>query len=224
MPERNASPKISQPAVRRFPLYYRTLLEAQGRGVPSISSHELAERTGVTGVQVRKDLSLIGTLGKRGLGYQTSALLKELGRILGLDRRWPVVLVGVGSLGTALLNNVRFRRKGFPIVAAFEIDPAKVGVPVGGIPVYHFDLLPHVVRQQEARIGIIACSADAAQSVCSRMVESGLKAILNYAPVNLEVPPDVTVRYEDILVELETLSFTLSQGIELSEDVDRPVG
>jgi redox-sensing transcriptional repressor len=224
MTERSATSKISQPAVRRFSLYYRTLLEAQGRGLSSVSSQELAEQTGVTGVQVRKDLSLIGTLGKRGLGYPIPALMKELGRILGLDRRWPVVLVGVGSLGTALLNNVRFRRKGFPIVAAFDIDPLKIGVPTGGTPVYHIDMLPHIIRQQAARIGIIACSVDAAQSVCDRMVEAGLKAILTYAPVNLEVPPGVTVRYEDILVELETLSFILRRGTELSEDVDRPVG
>jgi redox-sensing transcriptional repressor len=224
MPDRGEPLKVSQPAVRRFSLYYRTLLEAQGAGAASISSRELAERTGVTGVQVRKDLSLIGTLGKRGLGYPIPALMRELGLILGLDRRWPVVLVGVGSLGTALLNNVRFRRKGFPIVAAFDIDAAKIGVPIGGTPVYHLDLLPHVVRQQKARIGILVCSTEAAQLVCDRMVEAGLQAILTYAPVNLEVPSGVAVRQVDTLVELETLSFALRQGMELSEDVDRPVG
>ncbi len=224
MPDRDGTPKVSQPAVRRFSLYYRTLIEAQAAGATSISSRELAERIGVTGVQVRKDLSLIGSLGKRGLGYPIPALMRELGRILGLDRRWPVILVGVGSLGTALLNNVRFRRKGFPIVAAFDIDAAKIGLPVGSTPVYHLDLLPHIVRHQQARIGIIASSADSAQLVCDRMVEAGLRAILTFAPVNLDVPPGVTVRQVDTLVELETLSFVLRQDVELSDDVDRPVG
>jgi redox-sensing transcriptional repressor len=222
MPDRTGNPRISQPAVRRYSHYYRTLLEARGRGDVSVSSRELAERTGVTSVQVRKDLSMIGTFGKRGLGYPVDGLLYELAQVLGLDSRWPMVLAGVGHLGTALLNSARFRRKGFPIVAAFDVDEERIGTMVGGLHVQHIDLLPHVIRQLDARIGIIACSPHAAQEVCDQMVKAGLRALLTFMPVNLEVPAGVRVRHHDILVELEALSFGLRQEEELSEDVDNP--
>ncbi len=203
---------ISESLVKRLSRYHRTLESVAGLGVTYIASRELAEYNWVTSAQVRKDLSSFGNFGKRGMGYPVEGLKQELEQILGLDRRWSVVLVGVGNIGRALLAFGEFRHRGFDIVACFDIDPKKIGHGLRGIPIHHFDDLPDLVKQHGAEIGIIAVPTVSAQEVCNRLLDAGIRAILNFAPVRLEVPDGVTVRYEDMSIELETLSFALTSG------------
>ncbi len=208
---RRVGPRISDSTVRRLSKYYRTLMSAAARQRENISSRELAEQNGVTSAQVRKDLSACGNFGRRGLGYPVEHLRDALARVLGLDRHWAVVLVGVGNIGTALLRYPEFRRQGFHIVAAFDVDQRKTGIDREGVPILDIGELDAEVRRREAKIGIVAVPADQAQTVCDQMVTAGLRAILNFAPVTLDVPAHVTVRNEDMAVELESLSHVLSR-------------
>lgn len=204
--------RISGSSVRRLSRYYRTLARVQKQGISHISSRELAERNGVTSAQVRKDLSTFGTFGKRGLGYPVDSLKDAIAGILGLDRQWPVILVGVGNIGQALLRYGQFRRQGFHIVAGFDVAPDKIGTSIDGVPIYRMERLPDLVAEEEVEIGILSVPAPDAQEVCERMVEAGIRAILNFAPITLETPEGVTVRYEDMAIELETLSYALTRG------------
>lgn len=204
--------RISGSSVRRLSRYYRTLARVQKQGISHISSQELAERNGVTSAQVRKDLSTFGTFGKRGLGYPVDSLKDAIAGILGLDRQWPVILVGVGNIGQALLRYGQFRRQGFHIVAGFDVAPDKIGTSIDGVPIYRMERLPDLVAEEEVEIGILSVPAPDAQEVCERMVEAGIRAILNFAPITLETPEEVTVRYEDMAIELETLSYALTRG------------
>lgn len=208
----SAAARISDSSVRRLSRYYRTLQAAAASDQAHISSRELAEQNGVTSAQVRKDLSTFGNFGRRGLGYPVEHLRVELARILGLDRRWNVVLAGVGNIGTALLRYPEFRRQGFHIVAAFDVDHRKTGTVREGVPVFEMARLRQEVRRLNAQIGIVAVPADQAQRVCDQMIEAGVRAILNFAPVTLDVPEGATVRNEDMAVELETLSHHLSRS------------
>jgi len=204
--------RISGSSVRRLSRYYRTLDRVQKQGMSHISSQELAERNGVTSAQVRKDLSTFGTFGKRGLGYPVDSLKDAIAGILGLDRQWPVILVGVGNIGQALLRYGQFRRQGFHIVAGFDVAPDKIGTSIDGVPIYRMERLPDLVAEKEVEIGILSVPAPDAQAVCERMGEAGILAILNCAPITLETPEGVTVRYEDMSIELETLSYALTRG------------
>lgn len=208
--ERGAT-RTSESSVRRLSKYYRTVVAAQKRGVTHLSSRELAEQNGVTSAQVRKDLSSFGNFGKRGLGYPVGGLREAIAGIMGLDRRWPVVLVGVGNIGSALLKYAEFRRQGFHIVAAFDVARARVGTTVNRVPVHHLDELPRVAAQEGAEIGILSVPAPHAQEVCDAMIDAGIHAILNFAPITLETPAHVMVRYEDMAIELETLSYELTR-------------
>jgi redox-sensing transcriptional repressor len=210
--------RISGSSVQRLSRYYRSLQAAAREGREHISSSELAERNGVSSSQVRKDLSHYGNFGRRGLGYPVEGLREALAGILGLDRTWQVALVGVGNIGSALLNYPEFRRQGFHISVAFDVDPAKVGRSRAGVPIYSLDRLRREVRRTGAEIGILAVPATSAQDVCDRMVAAGLRAILNFAPVNLDAPEGVTVRNEDVAIELETLSHLLTRSAPRESD------
>ncbi len=209
---RGGPTKISGSSVRRLSRYYRTLVRVQKQGMSHISSRELAERNGVTSAQVRKDLSTFGTFGKRGLGYPVEGLKDAVAGILGLDRQWPVILVGVGNIGSALLRYGQFRRQGFHFVAAFDVAPDKVGTSIDGVPIYRMERLADVVAAEGVEIGILSVPAPNAQEVCDQMVEAGVRAILSFAPITLDTPEEVTVRYEDMAIELETLSYALTRG------------
>lgn len=202
--------RIAESTVRRLSLYLRLLQEARSRGQGTISSEELADRGGTTSAQVRKDLSLFGSFGKRGLGYSVPELLKELEEILGLDRRWRVALVGAGKIGSALFGYGNFRRRGFEIRAVFDSDPSKIGQPWGELRVSPDSELEREVRAQGIEIAIIAVPAEAAQAAADRLVGSGVKAILNFAPIRLRVPESVALRNVDMVVEMEGLTFALS--------------
>jgi redox-sensing transcriptional repressor len=201
--------KVSTSAVGRLSLYLRILEEVTAAGSVTVSSEELAQRAGVTAAQVRKDLSLFGTFGKRGLGYSVDELLTALRTILGLERRWRVALVGAGRIGAALLGYQAFRRQGFYIEAVFDKDPEKIGQRWYGHVVLADSELERVLAEQRIDIAILAVPAEAAQQAVDRVTGAGVRAILNFAPVKLDVPADVAVKHVNMAVELEGLSYAL---------------
>lgn len=204
------SAKISESTVRRLSLYLRLLQEADSLGQETISSEELAERAGTTAAQVRKDLSVFGSFGKRGLGYAVPELLKELRQILGLNRTWRVALIGAGKIGSALISYRNFQLRGFQIQAVFDTDRGKVGKKWGNQTILPDDDLERVLQEMEIEIAIVAVPAAAAQEVVDRVVKTGVSAILNFAPVRLRVPERVSLRNVDMVVEMEGLAFALN--------------
>lgn len=202
-------PKISDSAVRRLSLYLRLLRELRAEGETLVSSRELAERSGATSAQVRKDLSLFGSFGKRGRGYSVEGLVETLEDILGLRRRWRVALVGVGKIGSALLGYRDLERRGFDVVAAFDTEPAKVGQEVFGVRVSDMADLEEVVGERRVEIGIIATPREAAEDVAERLAAAGVRAILNFAPVEVTAG-EVPVRTMDVVLELEGLTYLLT--------------
>lgn len=205
-------PKISDSAVRRLSLYLRALRELERQGEELVSSQELARRCGATSAQIRKDLSLFGSFGKRGRGYSVVELVGTLEEILGLRRRWRVALVGVGKIGSALMGYRDLERRGFDLVAAFDTAPAKVGTEVSGVEVSPLSRLERIVAERGVEIGIVATPPEAAQDVADRLWSAGVEAILNFAPVKLSAPEGVSVRTVDVVLELEGLCYLLTSG------------
>jgi redox-sensing transcriptional repressor len=202
---------ISESTVRRLSFYLRILEKVKSAGIGTLSSEELAERSGTTAAQVRKDLSLFGSFGKRGLGYAVPQLASELREILGLDRGWRVALVGGGRIGSALFEYSGFRRRGFQIVAVLDVDPAKVGTRWGEVVLSDITNLEKVLKAEAVDIVILTIPAEAVPDVLDRVVAAGVHGILNFAPMQLRVPDDVTVKDVNMVLELEALSFALSQ-------------
>lgn len=205
-------PKIPEMTVRRLSVYTRCLLQLEEDGVKTISSQELAERFNLNSAQVRKDLAYFGEFGVRGIGYYVAGLKAELQRILGLDREWPVALVGFGNLGSALFHYRGFARQGFRIAAIFDADPAKCHREVDGVPILPSRDLAREVRARSMQIAILAVPADAAQGVAEQLVAAGVKAVLNFAPARIRVPRDMRLKDVDLSIELETLSFYLAKS------------
>jgi redox-sensing transcriptional repressor len=202
--------RISDSTVRRLSLYLRFLQEASDAGKQTLSSEELARRGGTTAAQVRKDLSVFGSFGKRGFGYSVSELLAAIREILGLERSWKVALIGAGKIGSALFSYADFQRRGFRIRAVFDADPAKVGNAWGDLQVLPDEELERELREREIEIVIVAVPGEAAQGVVDRVVDAGVGGILNFAPVRLRVPEQVSLRNVDMTLELESLSFALN--------------
>lgn len=201
--------KISESTIRRLSKYYRSLLYFDRNGMEMVSSKALAERNGVTPVQVRKDLSCFGHFGTRGLGYNVSQLRREIAKILGLHRNWNVAIIGAGHIGTALISYKEFGEQGFHIVALFDRNPEKIGQIRRRVRVYDIGDLSKIAEEKRIEMAIIAVPAQSAQAVVDAVVTSGIKAILNFAPTNLSVPKDVTLRNVNMAVELEGLSYAL---------------
>ena len=204
--------KIPEMTIRRLSIYTRCLLQLEEDDVKTISSQELAERFNLNSAQVRKDLAYFGEFGVRGIGYYVSGLKAELQRILGLDREWPVALVGLGNLGSALFHYKGFSRQGFRIAIVFDDDPAKAGREIGGVPIVSTRDVAREVKARAIQIAVLAVPADAAQGVADQLVAAGIKAVLNFAPARLRVPKDARLKNVDLSIELETLSFYLAQG------------
>lgn len=198
---------IPEATVARLPVYHRCLLQLQGEGRTTVSSEQLADLAGVNAAKVRKDLSYFGTYGTRGVGYEVDQLLVEVRRELGLTHDWPCVIVGAGNLGSALAKFAGFTDRGFSVDAVVDVDPAKVGQPVGDLVVHHEDELPELVERHEIVIGIITTPPEAAQDAADRLVDAGIRSILNFAPTVLDVAPHVLVREVDVAVELQILAF-----------------
>jgi redox-sensing transcriptional repressor len=202
--------RIADSTVRRLSAYLRFLEDFEGRGLTTISSEELARRGGTTSAQVRKDLSFFGSFGKRGLGYSVPELKKELREILGLGREWRVVIVGAGKIGAALAQYRGFRQRGFSILRAYDSNPSKIGTTVEGMQVADIAHLEKDFAKELPDIVVLTVPADAAQSVLDRIVKTGVKAVLNFAPTQLQSPADVTVKTVNMAMELEGLSFALT--------------
>jgi redox-sensing transcriptional repressor len=198
--------------IRRLSVYTRCLQQLEEDGIKTISSQDLAERFNLNSAQVRKDLAYFGEFGVRGIGYYVLGLKAELQKILGLDREWPVALVGFGNLGSALFHYRGFGRQGFRIAAVFDDDPAKVNREVGGVPVFSIRDLSREVKARAIQIAIVAVPAESAEAVTEALVAAGIRAILNFAPARLRVPRDVRLKDVDLSIELETLSFYLAKG------------
>src|SRR5436853_228938 len=198
--------KISESTVRRLSLYLRFLEQFNAQGQTTISSAELARRGGTTSAQVRKDLSFFGSFGKRGLGYSVPELAGRLREILGLGRQWKVIIIGAGKIGAALVAYRGFRQRGFQILAAYDSSSDKVGRTLEGIPVRDISHLEKDVHKDLPDIAVVTVPGENAQQVVDRIVKAGIKAILNFAPTQLQVPPDVTVKTVNMAMELEGLS------------------
>ena len=202
--------KISDSTIRRMSKYFRSLEQLIEKDIETVSSDTLAEMDGITSAQVRKDLSFFGTFGKRGFGYNVKALKKQIENILGLYRTWNVAIVGAGNIGRALTEYAEFKKQGFVIRLIMDKDTDKVGQNVQGLTIKDFAEVNKLVVEEQVDIAIIAVPADAAQPVADKLVEAGLKAILNFAPRSLKVPEGVLVKYENMAVEMESLSYFLS--------------
>ncbi|PSK99595.1 redox-sensing transcriptional repressor [Murinocardiopsis flavida] len=198
---------IPEATVARLPVYLRALQALSESGTPTVSSEELASRAGVNSAKLRKDLSHLGSYGTRGVGYDVGYLVYQISRELGLTQDWSVAIVGAGNLGRALANYGGFGTRGFRIAALLDAEPALVGDRVAGLSVGHIDTLEGVVEAENVSIGVIATPAQAAQAVCDRFVGAGVTSVLNFAPVVLNVPPEVDVRKVDLSIELQILAF-----------------
>ncbi len=202
--------RIADSTVRRLSIYLRFLEEFEERGLATVSSEELARRGGTTSAQVRKDLSFFGSFGKRGLGYSVPELATALREILGLQREWRVVIVGTGKIGAALAQYHGFRQRGFHIVSAYDTNPDKVGRLLEGVAIRDMVAFERDVTNDRPDIAVIAIPSEGAQEVLDRIVRAGIKAVLNFAPTQLTAPADVTVKTVNMAMELEALSFALS--------------
>ncbi|MCW0212322.1 MAG: redox-sensing transcriptional repressor Rex [Pseudonocardia sp.] len=202
---------IPEATVARLAVYLRALGELADGGADRVSSEELSSASGVNSAKLRKDLSYIGTYGIRGVGYEVAPLQHELERVLGLDHPQAVALIGVGNLGHALAGYGGFGGRGFPVRALFDVDPDLVGIHINGILVEHARDIPRICSERGVTIGMIATPAQGAQGVCDLLVEAGVRSILNFAPVFLQVPAEVEVRKVDLAVELQVLAFHVAR-------------
>jgi redox-sensing transcriptional repressor len=205
-PGDGAAPKA---VVSRLSLYLRELQHLLREGQETVSSSHLGQRLGFTDAQVRKDLAYFGGFGYPGIGYRCEELVGAVRRILGTDRGWGVAMVGVGNLGRALLGYKGFSQQGFRIAAAFDIDQGTVGTTVEGVPIYHLDQLAAVVRKERIKLGMVVVPATAAQTVADHLVAAGIDGILNFAPVTITLPDNVSVVGVDLAIELEQLTFSV---------------
>jgi redox-sensing transcriptional repressor len=201
------SKHIPEATVVRLPVYQRILAELVRNNVSTVSSEQLASLARVNAAKVRKDLSLLGSFGTRGSGYEPAFLISQIDHALGVDENWSVAIVGIGNLGRALTNSSGFASRGFQINSLFDVDPAVVGEEVAGVVVRHMDEITRLQAEECPSIGVIATPGWAAQQVADMLVEVGVTSLLNFAPRVLVVPSHVQLRYVDLSIELQVLGF-----------------
>jgi redox-sensing transcriptional repressor len=221
MPGSQPRGKIPRPTVKRLSLYLRELESRAKQDKQTISSKQLGNALGLTDAQVRKDLAYFGQFGHPGIGYQVAELTGRLRQILRTDRTWNAAVVGAGNIGRALMAYQRFRRKGFEIVAVFDKDPAVVGQAIAGHRVRPMSDLPSLVPERQVTLGILTVPADSAQEVADALIDSGVKGILNFAPIRIDVRDAVSVASVDLSVTIEQLAFQVSLGMTGSLDDQR---
>lgn len=200
---------VPKAVVSRLSLYLRELQHLMRDGQETTSSTQLGRLLGFTDAQVRKDLAYFGQFGYPGIGYRCDELVDAIKRILGTNREWPIALVGLGNLGRALLGYRGFGEQGFRVVAAFDVDPHKVGSNIDGVPVFAIDDLNAIVKSKGIRLAIIAVPAVAAQVVAEQVVQAGVEGVLNFAPVTISLPKEIRTVGVDLAIELEQLSFAV---------------
>jgi len=202
---------VPEVVVLRLPQYVRALGELLRRKIVVVSSQQLGIQLQMTPAQIRKDLSYFGRFGKQGRGYPVSYLLRELRQVLGLERKWNSCLIGVGRLGRAIINYPGFTPEGFNIVAAFDTAPGEVWETIGSLVVQPIVDLENTIKERDIRIGIVAVPATKAQEVIDQLVEYGIKAILNYAPVGPQIPDGVRIRNVDPILALQSMTYYLKK-------------
>jgi redox-sensing transcriptional repressor len=215
MKDRDSIPAAT---IERLPLYYRCLDKVSTfEETEVVSSKDLGGRLGIPSTQVRKDLSYYGEFGRRGVGYNVKDLKKSIGKILGVDKKWPAVLVGAGNLGRALINYAGFGKMGLEITDIFDNDLNKIGNRVGTIKVKSTNKLEETIKEKNINLAIVTVPADPAQEVVDDLIDYGIKAIWNFSPTRLYVPDDVFVRNEDLAVGIVSLIYHLSWQKENEE-------
>lgn len=204
--------KVPNAVVHRLPGYFRYLNALEEMGLVRISSHELGERMGLTASQIRQDINCFGGFGQQGYGYNVSELRSRIGEILGLTRIYRLVIVGAGHIGQAVSNYSAFRDMGFQTQALFDISPSVIGKNVGPLVVKPLSALDEYLRANDVDIGVITTPKDEAQNACDALVEGGVKAIWNFAPVDLAVPSDVKIKSVHLSDALLVLSYHMKNG------------
>ena len=197
--------------INRLSIYHRCLekiLETE-KELKIIPSFKITEMTGINSAQIRKDLAYFGEFGKRGLGYPLIDLNRELKKILGLDKEWSIIIAGAGNLGEALVKYNGFQKKGFVIKGIFDNNPSKIGKKLGHIFIYDIKEIEKFILAENINIGILVVPADSAQEVADKMVAGGIKAILNFAPVHIVLPPEIKIHNVDLSIEFEGLTYYL---------------
>ncbi len=213
MSQRPTKPvRVPPTTVQRLPLYLRCLIQAQAHRMPVLNSVQIADMAGTNAAQVRKDFSYLGEFGTRGVGYDVDSLVTNLSKRLGVVEHRRVAIIGFGRLGSALQGYAGFEERGMAVVAVLDADPAKVGTSVDGVTIESIDDLEGVIVRERVEIVVLTVPASAAQRIVDRLVAAGVKAVMNFAPVQLVVPDDVTVRQADMAGELQILSFHLDPG------------
>jgi redox-sensing transcriptional repressor len=200
---------IAESTVRRLSLYLLVLEQAAARGQQTISSDALAEDGGTTSAQVRKDLSFFGSFGKRGRGYDVAELVTQLQEILGLGREWKVYIVGAGKIGSALVSYRGFAQRGFRVLGIYDSNPQLIGRMIDGVGIRSMAQLEHDAARELPDIAVLTVPAESAQQVADRLVAAGVRAIMNFAPAALHVPPSITVKSVNMALELEGLAYAL---------------
>ncbi len=205
-----SAPNVPEVVIQRLPLYVRALTQFAGSGDDVISSEQLGQRLQMTPAQIRKDLSYFGRFGKQGRGYSVASLEQRLRSILGLDRAWNTMVIGMGRLGRAVVSYPGFAPAGFNIVAAFDADDSIVGETVSGLDIQSISDLAKTVKEKDIKIGIVTVPIERAQEVIDTLVDAGIKSILNYAPLSPKVPEGVTVRGIDPVLSLQSMTYYIS--------------
>ena len=193
--------------VSRLPVYLRALRHMQGQGRQTTSSQELGDQVGVSAAQIRKDLSQFGEFGKQGTGYNIAFLVSKLREILQVERVWDVALIGMGAMGHALARYQGFRDRGFRVVMVFDSDPGKIGELVGEFVIQDAKGMAKTIREAGIKIAMVCVPATTAQEVTNQLLEAGINAILNYAPISLNVRPGVRVQYLDPSIGLQRMTY-----------------
>lgn len=204
------SGSIPDIVIGRLPLYLRALTRLQQEGREVTSSHELGRRLGISSAQIRKDLSHFGGFGKQGTGYQIDYLVSKLREVLQVDHEWKVAVVGAGNLGSAISHYRGFQERGFQIAWVFDADATRVGTHLGDFIVLPMSTLHETIVTNKVQIAMIAVPAEHAQEVADQLVNAGIRAILNYAPININVPDHVMVQYIDPVVHMQHMTYYLS--------------
>ncbi|MGV3483765.1 MAG: redox-sensing transcriptional repressor Rex [Planctomycetaceae bacterium] len=207
-------------AIRRMSLYLREL-QRFDPAVLTVSSRDLAARLDVSADVVRHDLAMLGSVGRRGVGYEVTTLVAKLRAVLGSDTQWRVALVGAGSLGHALLRYQGFERLGFELVAALDIDPKRIGEQIGGVTIGDAADMETIFREYHPQLAILAVPADVAASVAIKIAQAGVTGILNFAPTSLKLPGEIGVINVDLASEMQRLAFHVSQRQRQPESADR---
>ena len=206
---KSSNTKVSNAIIRRLPRYRRYLNELRKQGVKKISSNELSELIGYTASQIRQDLNTFGGFGQQGYGYTVDSLFNEINRILGLDREYKTIVVGIGNLGQAITNYTYYYKIGFNIVGLFDVNPKLVGLSINDVLVRDFSEMSDFVKENDIDIAIICVNRENAQKVTDVLVDAGIDGIWNFAPVDLDVPNDVAVENVHLSDSLHTLSFLI---------------